>query len=245
MTDTTSSDSSQQDPGTGFGPRFLNIRISPGVSHANMYTLLFGSFFGIAMMSFINASNPYIFTEILKIPLEEQGPLAGDLTFVQEIVIIAVIGFIGALSDKLGRKPLFAAAFILIAIGYVIYPLAQNVDQLLMFRLVFAVGFACNTAMLPTVANDYPHEVSRGRVLAMCMTMNGLGFIFILTPMRFLLPFFSSLTDDPLTVGRLWLGTAAAICLVVSTVLMLGLKSGAPAQLEKRDPTNGLPTSAR
>jgi MFS family permease len=222
--------------GLNVGPKRLNLWMMPGVSRLNVFTLLFGSFFGIAMMSFINASQPYIFTEILKIPTAEQGQLAGDMTFYQEIVIILTIGLIGALSDKLGRKPLYVAAFALIAVGYVLYPLAQSVDQLIMYRLIFACGFACNTAMLPAVANDYPQEPSRAKMLAVCFTLNGLGFILILTPLRFLLPFFTGIAGDPAIAGRYWLWSAAAICLVVSTVLLVGLKAGAPEQLTKRDP---------
>jgi len=222
--------------GLQVGPKRMNLWMMPGVSRLNVFTLLFGSFFGIAMMSFINASQPYIFTEILKIPAAEQGQLAGDMTFYQEIVIILTIGLVGALSDKLGRKPLYVAAFALIAVGYVLYPLAQSIDQLILFRLVFACGFACNTAMLPSVANDYPQEPSRAKMLAVCFTLNGLGFILILTPLRFLLPFFSEIANDPVVAGRYWLWSAAAICLVVSTVLLIGLKSGAPEQLQARDP---------
>jgi len=93
--------------GAPFGPRRLNLRIAPGVSRFNMFTLLFGSFFGIAMMSFINASQPFIFTEVLNVPADEQGPLAGNLTFVSELVVILTIGLIGALSDKIGRRLLW------------------------------------------------------------------------------------------------------------------------------------------
>ena len=118
------------------------------------------------------------------------------MTFYQEIVIILTIGLIGALSDKFGRKPIYVAAFALIAVGYVLYPLAQSVDQLILYRLVFACGFACNTAMLPSVANDYPQEPARAKMLAVCFTLNGLGFIVILTPLRFLLPFFSEIAND-------------------------------------------------
>ena len=96
--------------GTPFGPRRLNLRIATGVSLGNMSTLLFGSFFGIAMMTFINACQPYLFTAVLKIPTEEQGPLAGDMTFYSELVVVATIGLIGAMSDKLGRRVIWAGA---------------------------------------------------------------------------------------------------------------------------------------
>jgi len=221
--------------GLQVGPKRLNLWMMPGVSRLNVYTLLFGSFFGIAMMSFINASQPYIFTEVLNIPAKEQGQLAGDMTFYQEIVIILVIGLIGALSDKFGRKPLYVSAFLFIAAGYFLYPLARNVDQLILFRLVFALGFACNTAMLPAVSNDYPQEPSRAKMLSTCFLLNGLGFILILTPLRQLLPLFTEITADAVLAGRYWLWSAAGICLIVSTGLLVGLKSGAPEQLTKRD----------
>jgi MFS family permease len=227
-------------PGTAgvpFGPRKLNIHIATGVSLGNMSTLLFGSFFGIAMMSFINACQPYLFTEVLKVPTDEQGPLAGNLTFMSELVVVATIGLIGAMSDKIGRRTIWAGAFIFFAIGYFIYPLAQSVDQLIAFRLLFAVGLAMNTTMLPSVINDYAVEDSRGRLISFCFMLNGLGFILLLTPLRLLLPFFEGLADgDPATAARYWIWTPAAVCLLVSTILLIGLKRGAPAQLSKRDP---------
>jgi MFS family permease len=223
--------------GIAFGPRRLNLWMAPGVSRLNVYTLLFGSFFGIVMMSFVNASQPYLFTEVLHIPAAEQGPLAGHLTFVAEIVVILTIGLIGALSDKIGRKPLYVAAFLLLGTGYFLYPLARDVDQLVMFRMFLALGLACNTAMLPSVANDYPVEESRGKMLAVCFMLNGLGLVLVLTPLRLLLGFFDDLTGgDAGLTARYWLWTAAGICLLVSTVLLIGLKSGAPGQLKEREP---------
>jgi MFS family permease len=235
----SSAENSPVKAGTGirFGPRRLNLWLSPGVSRLNVYTLLFGSFFGIVMMSFVNASQPYLFTEVLRIPAAEQGPLAGHLTFVAEIVVILTIGLIGALSDKVGRKPLYVAAFLFLGIGYFVYPLARDADQLVMFRMFLALGLACNTAMLPSVANDYPVEESRGKMLAVCFMLNGLGLILVLTPLRLLLGFFDDLTGgDAGLTARYWLWTAAGICLLVSSVLLIGLKSGAPGQLEGREP---------
>lgn len=219
-----------------FGPKKLNLRIAKGVSFSNMMTLLFGSFFGIAMMGFINASQPYLFTEVLNVPTEEQGPLAGNLTFLSEIIVIMTIGLVGALSDKLGRRLIWSGAFLIFAIGYMVYPTASSVEQLTLFRMIFALGLAMNTAMLPSVINDYAVEQSRGRLISLCFLLNGLGFILLLTPLRLLLPFFESLTDgDPVQAARYWLWTPAAVCLMVSTVLVIGLKKGVPAQLGKRE----------
>ena len=158
MTESDSTTAGTSEQGIRFGPKKLSLLMSPGVSKLNVYTLLFGSFFGIVMMSFINTSQVFLFEEVFKLPQNEQGPLAGNLTFASEIVVILVIGLVGALSDKIGRKPVYVAAFMIFAVGYFLYPLAQNPDELIMYRMFFAIGLACNTAMLPTVANDYPVE---------------------------------------------------------------------------------------
>ena len=155
-----------EERGISYGPSKLNLKMVPGVSRLNVNTLLFGSFFGIAMMSFINTCQPYLFEEVLNIPQSDQQRVAGNMTFWSEVVVIATIGLIGAMSDRLGRKPLYVAAFLFLAAGYFLYPLAESVDQLLIFRMIFAVGLACNTAMLPAVANDYPVEESRGKMVA-------------------------------------------------------------------------------
>ncbi len=223
--------------GRPYGPKFLKMRIAPDVSGVNFNTLLFGSFFGIAMMGFVNACQPYLFTEVLNIPTEEQGPLAGNLTFLSEVVVILTIGLMGALSDKVGRKPIWISAFMVMAAGYFLYPTATDTDQLTIFRMFFALGLAGNTAMLPSVANDYATDESRGKVISVCFMLNGLGFILLLTPLRLLLPVFNEMTDgDPVQAAKYWIWTASGICLVVSTGLLLGLKRGAPAQLEKREP---------
>ena len=237
MTDTTHSQASSGDEGIPFGPKKLNLRIATGVSLGNMTTLFFGSFFGIAMMGFINASQPYLFTEVLNIPTDEQGPLAGNLTFISEIVVILTIGLIGAMSDKLGRRIIWSGAFLVFTFGYMLYPTASSVTQLMVFRIVFACGLAMNTAMLPSVINDYAVEQSRGKLISLCFLLNGLGFVLLLTPLRLLLPLFESLADgDPVQAAKYWLWTPAAVCLLVSTVLIIGLKRGTPAQLAKRDP---------
>lgn len=201
-----------------------------------MLTLFFASFFGIATMSFINASQPYVLTEIIGIPFAEQGALSGRLTIIQELALLAMLTPVGAISDKFGRKPVYATAFFIMGIAYFLYPLAGAIWMLVVFRLVFAVGVAGNAVMLPAVANDYPQEASRARMLAACFICNGLGLVLILAVMRNLPVWFADLGIDPVTTGRYWLWTMTAICFVAGTVVLIGLKPGAPQQLTRREP---------
>lgn len=210
--------------------------MQPGVELRHVLTLFFASFFGIATMSFINASQPYVLTEIIGIPFAEQGSLSGRLTIIQELALLAMLTPVGAISDKFGRKPVYATAFFIMGIAYFLYPLAGAIWMLVVFRLVFAVGVAGNAVMLPAVANDYPQEASRARMLAACFICNGLGLVLILSVMRGLPVRFADLGIDPVTVGRYWLWTMTAVCFLAGTVVLIGLKPGAPQQLSRREP---------
>ncbi len=218
------------------GLRLGPLRMVPGVSAKNLFGLFFASFFGIATMSFINASQPYVLTEMLNIPLNEQGTLTGNLTVVQEICLLLLLGPIGALSDKIGRRPLYVAAFLLLGLAYFLYPLAGSILTLFLFRMVFAAGAANNIVMLPAVANDYPQEGCRAKMLATCFIFNGLGLVIILAVFKGLPVRFADLGFDPVWVGRYWLWVMSGLCLFIAVIIGLTLKPGAPRQLKKREP---------
>ncbi len=218
------------------GLRFGPLTMTVGVSAKNLFGLFFASFFSIATMSFINASQPYVLNEMLHIPLDEQGTIAGSLTVVQEIVLLSLLGSIGALSDKIGRKPLYVLAFVLLGFAYILYPLAGSLMTLYLYRVLFAAGAANNIVMLPAVANDYPQEGCRAKTLATCFIFNGLGLVVILFVFKGLPVRFAEMGFDPVWAGRYWLWTMAAVCFVVAVVVGLTLKPGAPRQLEKREP---------
>ena len=228
----TTESAEHADTGLKVGPLYL----VPGVSLKHLATLFFASFFGIASMSFINASQPYVLTELMNIPLDEQGTLAGRLTFVQEIVLLCLLAPIGAMSDKFGRKPLYAGAFLVLGLAYFLYPLAGTVFMLFVFRMVFAAGAAGNIVMLPSVANDYAQDRSRAKIIATCFIFNGVGLVVIIAALRLVPVKLGDMGIDPVTAGRYWLWIVSGMCLLVAAVIAIGIKPGAPKQLEKRDP---------
>lgn len=213
-----------------------------GVRYKHVLTLFFVAFFGIAMMNTVGIMQTYLFNEVLKIPPNEQGSLIGSLLIVQEFVVIVLVGLAGSVSDRLGRPPVFAVGFFLLAIGYCLYPLVsvdapvEVIYQLVAFRLLIASGVACVNVMLSSVANDYPVDKTRAKMIAGVFIFNGLG---IATLPRFIggLPQrFIDAGVDSVLAGRFTFWCVAGICITLAVVLLWGLKPGAPAQVPKREP---------
>ena len=204
------------------------VRLSPGVTRRAMVTFYYAAIFSTGLMTFMNFAQPFVLTELLKVPLGEQGRVSGNLGFVSELVIIACVAAAGALSDRVGRRPIYAAGFAIMAAAYVLYPFAGTVGELMGLRCVFAVGAAGVTAMLGTVISDYPVDADRGRATGMMGIMNGLGVLLTL----FLLAKLPSiLTRQGLAADRaahITYAVVAGLCVITALVVARGLVKGAP-----------------
>ena len=219
-----------------YGLKLGPIKILKGVSPVNILTLFFASFFGIAVMSYMNAGQPLLFGAILGVAESDFGRLAGTLTFYHEIVVLICIAPIGALSDKIGRRPLYMMAFLLIGLGHFLYPLAETEEELLMYRLVFAVGTASASAMLAAVANDYPVESSRAKMIAATMLFNAVGMVVLTGVFKNLPDWYQNAGYDIATSVRYTRWTVSACCMLVAASVIFGLKKGAPSQTKNRAP---------
>ena len=212
--------------GLKLGPVWL----MPGVSYRHVSCLLVASLMTIGLVTIVGHANPYILTEHLGVPKDQQGTVVGNLTFYAELVILALVGPIGALSDRIGRRRIFAAGLVIIGIGYVVYPLAASVEQLTLFRLIFAVGAACISAMFATVLADYPQEPSRGKLVGFAFFLNGLGMVILVLSFGNLPNVFREAGADPIEAGRSALWIVAGICVLLSLVVGFGLQPGVPGR---------------
>ncbi|ODV64145.1 MFS transporter, partial [Ascoidea rubescens DSM 1968] len=124
----------------------------------NEYTLtnavgyFLSCFFSISFIVFLTSTQPFFLTDILGIS-NKIGNYIGTLTFADEILSIITSPLFGALSDKIGTRPITVFGLIIIGASFLTYTLAKNVyPDMLFLRLFFALGAtACGsmiTAML-------------------------------------------------------------------------------------------------
>lgn len=208
----------------------------PGVKRAHFNALLGASFFTIGLMTLVGNLQPYLFNAVLEVPIGEQGKLSGSLASFNEILFLMTASFIGAASDKVGRRPLYALGFVIMASAYVLYPLAAEASQLFLFRGIFAIGAACVSSMLAAIIADYAMESSRGRLVGICFFLNGIGVATLVVFGGRLPKIIEAMGAEPVMAARCAYWTVAALCFLPFLIVAFGLQAGAPARIEKKDP---------
>ena len=98
-------------------------------------------------------------------------PLAYQLTLVGLVLSMARLG------DKLGRKKIYALGFVLLGVGSAACGLSPQLWQIIMFRVVEAVGGALVLANGRAIASALYAKEGRGRALGMMSMSFHLGYI--------------------------------------------------------------------
>jgi MFS family permease len=211
----------QPDPaGKKFGP----IWLTPGIGYANATAGIYASFTTIGLLIFLSFIQPYLLTEVLDIPRGEQGSVTGRLTMLQEVVVIIAMSATGALSDQWGRRLVYVVGFVFLGIGYFLYPLADSIAQLTLFRLIFALGASIVPVMLSAIVIDYSQPISRGKWFGITNLCGGFSILFIILVMVPLPARLEASGIDSLLAARYTFWIASAACFVAAAILLLGLK---------------------
>ena len=227
MIDTTAANSQ---PGYRLGP----LQFADGISRLNAWTYLYVSLTIMPAISFLSFSQPYVLTEIIGIPAAQHGQVTGLLMTIHEIVVLALISFAGGLSDRVGRRPIYAAGLLFIAFGFALYGLAHSIGDLYVGRFVYAIGMALAGVMMAVTAADYPAEQSRGKLAGTSGVLNGLG-IGLATLMFATLPaIFQKQGMNSADAGRYMLFVIAGFAAFTALVMQLGLKRGTPTGISTR-----------
>lgn len=218
--------------------RWGPIALMPGISRLNATAFMFASFITIGFMIFINIGNTYVLNENLGIPHQEQGGVTGIFLVINEISLVLLMPIAGIISDRIGRRPVMIGGLLIMALGYGLYPIAESIPELIVYRALFAAGVAGATGMLGTILHDYPQDKSRGTLIALSSIMIILGSLFVADVFRRLPEIFKDRGLDGIVAGQYTFWIAAISIAMACIVLRIGLKGGTPAKPEDRPAFN-------
>jgi MFS family permease len=155
---------------------------------------------------------------------------------VSEFPALILSGLVGAASDRIGRRAIYAMGFLILSVGYFLFPLAAFNWTLYALVFITACGASLISAMLSTVIADYPRETSRGKLVGICFFLNGLGVASLVGVAAQLPKIYLARGMTPFEAGQAAYWTIAALCLVPMVIVYRGLARQSPGQLEAREP---------
>ncbi|MFW2403904.1 MAG: MFS transporter [Gammaproteobacteria bacterium] len=216
------------------------IWLAPGITRVNVITKFWTAFVTVAMLSGASILQGYLLTEHLNIPRGQQGTVSGEISFWVEIVAILLFNPFGILADRIGRRPVYILGMLLVGTGFALAPFATTADELLAFRLIFAVGMAATAGTMATLTSDYPREDSRGLMVGVTSIFNTLGTIFVAGFIARIPALLGGQGYDAITGGKAMYLFAALMCVVTVFVAHFGLAPGTPVARHERLPTSTL-----
>ncbi len=151
------------------------------MSRGNVAAVLFASFTSIAMTVYLSLIQPYVMNEIVQIPEARQGALAGSLIAMQETIAVLLMGFVGALADRVGGASYLRSATCWLQRVICFIRWRRTEADLYVYRLLFAVGLSAVPVMLSITVQDTPQEISRGKWVATNNICQGIGVLVLAT----------------------------------------------------------------
>jgi len=216
------------------------LDLAPGVSKKNAFAFFYAAFTTIGLLTFVSTGTAQILNAI-GVPQDEQGTVTSNLVIVTEIVQILLFGVVGVIADRIGRREVASVGIAIMGLGYALYPFAESVTELLVYRAVYAVGLGASTGMVGTLIADYSADTTRGKFVAVGGIFNGLGVVFVtvLFGAR-AAPMLVDAGYTPLAASQIAHGIVAAAFFISAIVFYWGLKPGTPGQKAERPPVSEL-----
>jgi MFS family permease len=224
----------------GQGIRIGFLELAPDISKGNAYTFFYAAFSVIGLLTFISTGTAQVLNAI-GVPQNEVGTVSSNLVIVTEIVQILLFGVVGVIADRIGRREVAAVGMAIMGISYALYPFAETVTELLVYRAIYAAGLGASTGMIGTLLADYPSDTSRGKFVAVGGVFNGLGVVVVTVLFGAnAAPALVRAGYDPLVATQITHIVVAVVCIISAVIFMVGLKSGTPGGKEERLPVKEL-----
>ena len=136
--------------------RFLGIDLSEGVGRRHLLAYLVAAFISSSYAGALAMLQPGLL-QVMGIGRGAQATLTGNLSAMQEVILIVMLGVMGALADRYGRRLVYAFGLFTTALGFALYPFATSVAELIVYRIIVAFG----TAAIYTQSASMTHIIRK------------------------------------------------------------------------------------
>ncbi|MEM1113612.1 MAG: MFS transporter [Pseudomonadota bacterium] len=201
--------------------RFLGIDLSEGVKRRHLLAYFAAAFVSSSYAGALAILQPGLL-QVMGVDQAQQATLTGNLSAMQEVILIVLLGVVGALADRYGRKPVYVFGLLMTSLGFALYPMAESIPELVVYRIIVAFGSAAMIGMMVTVIADYSRNSTRGKANGIQGLIATLG-AFIPPALGALPKVFVDQGFDELAAQRLTFGVAASLGVIGAAFALVGL----------------------
>lgn len=143
---------------------------------------------GMIFLTLVVAIQPLYLSVVHGLARDNAGFVNANIQVITELVDLVLVGYLGYVSDRVGRVPLLVYGFLLSGITALIAPFDMviaaglGVNSLVVFyvvRILMSVGGTMVWPQVATLSGDYSDEVDRPRVLANVGFMMAFGVTLV------------------------------------------------------------------
>ncbi len=201
--------------------RFLGIDLTEGVRRRHLLAYFAAAFISSSYAGALAMLQPGLL-QVMGVDPAAQAMLTGNLSAMQEVILIVMLGVMGALADRHGRKPVYIFGLLTTAAGFTLYPFANSLAELVLYRIIIAFGSAAMIGMMVTVIADYSKNSTRGKANGLQGLVATLGAF--LPPLLGILPkVFVDQGFDELAAQRLTFAAAGTLGVIAAFIVAIGL----------------------
>lgn len=138
----------------------------------------------MVFMTLVVAIQPLFLRNVLGVSFEKAGFINANIHVVTELLDLALILFLGYLSDRYGRVPIATMGFLAAAAGALLAPFSLQLGMLLgigglgfyyLMRVVMSLGTGAVWPQISALAGDFTTYGNRPRIMANTAFMMALG----------------------------------------------------------------------
>jgi MFS family permease len=174
------------------GRRFAGIEIPADLKRSHFLSLYLATLLTACITVFASFIQPLFLNQVIGIPEDQAGSINSGLQNVSQIITLFLVGLVGIVSDKVGRRRLTIAGFLIAGTFYIIFGYAREISlalgivgvggQILIvygIKLAIGLGFILCYPQFITMVADYTLPRDRGKGMAYNGVMMSLGAFII------------------------------------------------------------------
>jgi MFS family permease len=162
---------------SGSGRKFAGIEVPSDLTRTNFFFLYFNTMLMGVLMAVLAILQPAFLKDIIKVSPDFFGSINGLLMNINEIATLALVGLVGALSDRTGRKILAFLAFIVLGIFFYLLGQSNGIASLLQVPVDFSAKICALLSFAPSRAAEFA-EYSPGLLITYVIRLViGIGLV--------------------------------------------------------------------